>query len=590
MASPTWRQVHDTIRWVPFVFINSIVLFGLAVLVNLHISYTMFHRRLYVSSVINILVSCLLAGMALWSFLVAVFKSPGHPPGVLPDQQVWDRRDAGGSRGERRQRLREEQIGLTDDLEDDVGSDDEEHGQENVSDDLSQEEPLLRRRTDPTTDAFDAGAGLLPGQPKMPARTGRAQLDDVMTVVEQSKQQRNDGRIYLSGLQVKNTGGRRWCKQCNCQKPDRAHHCSTCGVCILRMDHHCPWLASKCIGLRNHKAFFLFLFYTGLFCCYAAQDTGRALIHYVEEEVNGYQTSPITWAIVMFLGLIFGLALIPFSAYHAYLICRNRTTLESMEGAGRVRISVPRSSSLPPRESVSDRLRRLARTNGSSDDSTALRTGASQHGDAWKRDEELTREERKTLRKANKLNIYDVGARRNWCSVMGDRWPQWWIPVGNPESDGHIYEVNPHTLQRLEEITAAVRDMREGRFEGTADGRPTNDDHQARVSDAPTSTPVSSIRSKARSSLNDFSTGDQTSGKLPTPGAMTHSPPARRKTGHGLAEWGAPPKRDFVMYGLGDDDAESGGVLGRASPLPESNDGRSTTTPASQMDAEVWSS
>ena len=29
-------------------------------------------------------------------------------------------------------------------------------------------------------------------------------------------------------------------RKCDCMKPARAHHCSKCGVCILKMDHHCP--------------------------------------------------------------------------------------------------------------------------------------------------------------------------------------------------------------------------------------------------------------------------------------------------------------------------------------------------------------
>ncbi len=50
----------------------------------------------------------------------------------------------------------------------------------------------------------------------------------------------------------------RVCRKCNVRKPDRAHHCSTCRRCILRMDHHCPWM-NNCIGQFNQKQFLLFL-------------------------------------------------------------------------------------------------------------------------------------------------------------------------------------------------------------------------------------------------------------------------------------------------------------------------------------------
>lgn len=37
------------------------------------------------------------------------------------------------------------------------------------------------------------------------------------------------------------SGGFRICEKCNLLKPDRAHHCSVCDACVLKMDHHCPW-------------------------------------------------------------------------------------------------------------------------------------------------------------------------------------------------------------------------------------------------------------------------------------------------------------------------------------------------------------
>lgn len=37
------------------------------------------------------------------------------------------------------------------------------------------------------------------------------------------------------------SGSFRVCEKCNLIKPDRAHHCSVCDCCVLKMDHHCPW-------------------------------------------------------------------------------------------------------------------------------------------------------------------------------------------------------------------------------------------------------------------------------------------------------------------------------------------------------------
>lgn len=54
---------------------------------------------------------------------------------------------------------------------------------------------------------------------------------------------------------------KRYCLICHLFKPERCHHCSTCGSCMLGMDHHCPWLAS-CVGYYNRKFFMLTLFYT----------------------------------------------------------------------------------------------------------------------------------------------------------------------------------------------------------------------------------------------------------------------------------------------------------------------------------------
>ena len=51
------------------------------------------------------------------------------------------------------------------------------------------------------------------------------------------------------------------CDKCQAWKPMRAHHCSICNKCVLKMDHHCPWVGT-CIAYHNYKAFILFTTYT----------------------------------------------------------------------------------------------------------------------------------------------------------------------------------------------------------------------------------------------------------------------------------------------------------------------------------------
>nr|AAH55620.1 Zinc finger, DHHC domain containing 16 [Danio rerio] len=65
------------------------------------------------------------------------------------------------------------------------------------------------------------------------------------------------------------------CKKCIIPKPARSHHCGICKTCILKMDHHCPWL-NNCVGHFNHRYFFSFCLFLALGCMYCSV-SGRHL-------------------------------------------------------------------------------------------------------------------------------------------------------------------------------------------------------------------------------------------------------------------------------------------------------------------------
>ncbi|KMP09122.1 palmitoyltransferase pfa3 [Coccidioides immitis RMSCC 2394] len=137
--------------------------------------------------------------------------------------------------------------------------------------------------------------------------------------------------LPYSALTVSSSGGKRYCKKCQCPKPDRAHHCSTCKRCVLKMDHHCPWL-STCVGFYNYKAFLLFLIYTCVFCyvCLAVSATWvwkemLAETRYVEHAL------PINVILLAIISGVVGLVLSGFTAWHISLAMRGLTTIECLE-------------------------------------------------------------------------------------------------------------------------------------------------------------------------------------------------------------------------------------------------------------------
>lgn len=142
--------------------------------------------------------------------------------------------------------------------------------------------------------------------------------------------------VHAAGTgMLRGDGRHRFCVHCNVFKPDRTHHCSTCRECVLQMDHHCPFTGNSCIGLFNRKFFVLFLYYATLSCILVATLTPRAILHRLIELDSRPTTATLAWIVMVMMGYILctlhALALAPFSAFHTYLVLKNRTTIENQE-------------------------------------------------------------------------------------------------------------------------------------------------------------------------------------------------------------------------------------------------------------------
>ncbi|KAJ4425268.1 palmitoyltransferase for Vac8p [Gnomoniopsis sp. IMI 355080] len=320
-----------------------------------------------------------------------------------------------------------------------------------------------------------------------------------------------------STLTVKSNGEMRFCKKCQARKPDRAHHCSTCRRCVLKMDHHCPWLAT-CVGLRNHKAFLLFLIYVSIFSMWSCAIAGSWLWDEIVSDTVYVETlMPVNYVVLAIIAGIISVVVGAFTLWHIMLAAKGQTTIEclektrylsplrrTMQNAYNAQHSDGRGVALPrygqqlldmhqdilpgvTRPEEGEELRELAphrRDEESGGGGGTLLSGMPRHmsydemerNRARKRYEEYLDDE-----DSSKLpNAFDLGWKRNLLHLFGHNPYLWVFPICNTTGDGWSWEPSPKWLEARDRVMRE-RDEQRARERAAGWGGAGDDDDDAPV-------------------------------------------------------------------------------------------------------------
>merc|ERR1712216_620783 len=149
---------------------------------------------------------------------------------------------------------------------------------------------------------------------------------------EEYKQFANDAQG--GSIEKKLDGSGRWCRKCIKVKPDRCHHCRVCQRCVLKMDHHCPWI-NNCVGYYNYKFFYLFISYALLILCWVSATSFLNFLRSVASpDVLDFGSPSFMIVFCWLYCTLFGVALGGFVTFHTYLLLQNFTTIELVEKKG----------------------------------------------------------------------------------------------------------------------------------------------------------------------------------------------------------------------------------------------------------------
>lgn len=201
--------------------------------------------------------------------------------------------------------------------------------------------------------------------------------------------------------------GVRFCVLCQCLKPARTHHCSTCQRCILKMDHHCVWL-STCIGYSNYKFFLVFLAWALLGSAFLFGAFLQEVLWEATTSSAGLTGRAVQYIIVMVFAGIFAIATLSLLIYHlALLVPQNMTTIEHLDWQDARRDGI-----------VPDEIRFIPEMIAAGSD---------------------VKRRLRLVRLANRP--FNCGLRENWRQVFGPNPLLWAVPLWTSQGSGLRFPV-----------------------------------------------------------------------------------------------------------------------------------------------------
>lgn len=307
-------------------------------------------------------------------------------------------------------------------------------------------------------------------------RPGSTTNDDGYGLLPTSQTSENNATSFT----VKSNGEIRFCKKCQARKPDRAHHCSTCRRCVLKMDHHCPWLAT-CIGLRNHKAFLLFLIYTTIFSLYSFAVSGTWVWAEIVSNTQLDSLLPVNFIMVAVVSGITGLVVGAFTSWHIYLAGHGQTTIECLE---KTRYLSPLKKPLRQAQIAANNLPQAAQQfvdahinalpgitrpeegeerrtvemplDDYNPNGTRMTYAELERHRSQRRYEEYLDEQDS----AKLPNAFDLGWKRNLLHLFGHTPAYWFIPVCNTTGDGWAWEASPKWVEARKKLATEREQQR----------------------------------------------------------------------------------------------------------------------------------